>query len=164
MLALLFAAEVLDPAAEFWIAMAWVSDVALYDSAYGEFDALVSRSGIGRVHLSDVLIELALKGTIVNVVTRPDPSNDKFLDILRRKTAISRVQDQFRLARSEAIHQKNLVGKDWFTDGSMNLTVNGLDHNVENLTVHLDPEKTAEIRTNIRQTWNGTLEAINDPR
>ena len=164
MLALLFAAEVLDPAAEFWIAMAWVSDVALYDSGYGEFDALVSRSGTGRVYLSDVLVELALKGTSVNIVTRPDPSNDKFLDILQRKAAIARVQDHIHLARSEAIHQKNLVGKDWFTDGSMNLTVNGLDHNVENLTVHLDAEKTAEIRTNIRQTWNVTLEAINDPR
>ena len=164
MLAMLFAAEILDPSTEFWIAMAWVSDVALYDSLYGEFDALVSRSGTGRVHLSDVLIELAIKGTTVNIVTRPDPSNDKFLDILQRKAAVTRVQDHIRIGRSEIIHQKNLVGKDWFTDGSMNLTVNGLDNNVENLTVHLDAEKTAEIRTNIRQTWSDVLGAINDPR
>ena len=97
-------------------------------------------------------------------MTRPDPSNDKFLDILQRKAAITRVQDHIRVGRSEIIHQKNLVGKDWFTDGSMNLTVNGLDNNVENLTVHLDAEKTAEIRTNIRQTWSDVLGAINDPR
>jgi hypothetical protein len=162
MLALVFASEILDPAPEFWLAMAWVSDVVLFDSLHGEFDALIQSHGRRRVYISDVLTELARRGALVNVVTRPDPNNEKFLEVLRRKTALAHVEGRFRLGLSEAIHQKNLVGNDWFTDGSMNLTVNGLDHNVENLTIDFDPEKTAETRTNIRQTWNGILGPIDD--
>ncbi len=162
MLSLVFAAELLDPPSDFWIAMAWVSDVSLYDSLHNEFELLVPHSGPGRVYLSDVLTELAQRGSTVNIVTRPDPTNVRFLEGFRRKTELGRVQDHVRVGFSEDIHQKNLVGKDWFTDGSMNLTVNGLDHNVENLTITFDSGKTAEMRNNLRQTWGSILKELDD--
>jgi hypothetical protein len=162
MLAMLFAAELLEPAPEFWVAMGWVTDVDLFRSSHSEFDAVVARGSVGRVFLSDVLVELARRGSTVCVVTRPDDSNEAFLDALRRKTVAARLQHRVRLARSEDIHQKNLVGSDWYTDGSMNLTVNGLDHLVESLSVNLDGRQAAEMRTNIRETWLSRLGAIDD--
>ena len=162
MLNLLFSAELLNPAPEFWMAMAWVSDVSLFDSIHKEFDALLPGNGSGRLSLSDVLSELARSGSVINVITRPDPINEKFIDALRRKVRQLRIQSPVRICLSSTIHQKNLVGNDWYSDGSMNLTVNGLDHNVENLSVYLDPARVAEMRTNLRQTWSGLLEEIND--
>jgi len=61
---------------------------------------------------------------------------------------------------SEQIHQKNVVGRDWVIDGSMNLTANGLDNNVESLILFVDQKKASETRTNLSQTWEKLLEGI----
>lgn len=163
LLAWVFAAEFASPSDHIWIAMGWISDVVIYDTFNGQFDAVVGRGSAGKIHVSDLVVMMARRGTRVSVITRPDSSNEVFIDAIRRKARGSEAESRIRLHLSPEVHHKNIVGKDWFIDGSMNLTANGLDNNVESLTLSVDRNEAAVIRTNISVTWEDKMGALNDP-
>jgi phosphatidylserine/phosphatidylglycerophosphate/cardiolipin synthase-like enzyme len=100
---------------------------------------------------------MARKGTKISVITRPDSSNQVFLEALKRKARGTEAQSRIQLHLSPEVHHKNIVGEDWFIDGSMNLTANGLDNNVESLTLMVDRNAAAELRTNIREQWKNMM-------
>jgi phosphatidylserine/phosphatidylglycerophosphate/cardiolipin synthase-like enzyme len=157
LLAWVFAAEAVNPSTHIWIAMGWISDVVIFDASQGQFDAVSGRGTSGRVHVSDLLVIMARKGTKISVVTRPDSSNQVFLEALKRKARGTEAQSRIQLHLSPEVHHKNIVGEDWFIDGSMNLTANGLDNNVESLTLMVDRNAAAELRTNIREQWKNMM-------
>jgi len=160
LLSWVFAAELMTPSPEIWIAVAWISDIQIFDSTDKSYSALISRDSSNRINLSDFVVEVARRGSKVNIVTRPDPSNLNFIDSVRRKSDRSEFQENILMHISEQIHQKNVVGRDWVIDGSMNLTANGLDNNVESLILFVDQKKASETRTNLSQTWEKLLEGI----
>ena len=161
LLAWVFAAESINPSEHIWVAMGWISDVVIYDASTGQFDAVSGHGRFGKIQVSDLLVILARKGTQISIVTRPDPSNEVFVNALKRKALGTPAQERIRLHLSPEVHHKNIVGKDWFIDGSMNLTVNGLDNNVESLTLTVDRDETALIRTNISLTWEDKMGGLN---
>ena len=160
LLAWVFAAEAANPSEHIWVNMGWISDVVVFDASHGQFDAVSGRGNNGKMHVSDLFVVMARKGTKVSIVTRPDPSNEVFLEALKRKARGTEAQSRIRLHLSPDVHQKNIVGKDWFIDGSMNLTANGLDKNVESLTLTVDPQESAHMRTNISSTWEEKMEYL----
>ena len=160
LLAWIFAAEFANPSDHVWIAMGWISDVVIFDTLNGQFDAVVGRGSLGKIHVSDLVVMMARRGTRISVVTRPDSSNEVFIEALKRKARGSEAELRIRLHLSPEVHHKNIVGKDWFIDGSMNLTANGLDNNVESLTLSVDRNEAALVRTNISMTWEEKMEAL----
>lgn len=160
LLAWVFASEAAHPSSHIWVAMGWISDVVIIDSTNGQFDAISGAGSQGKTHLSDLIVTMARKGTKFSIVTRPDPSNEVFLSALRRKARGTEAANRIRLHLAPDVHHKNIVGRDWFIDGSMNLTANGLDNNVESLTLTVDPQETAARRTNISSTWDEKMELL----
>lgn len=161
LLAWVFAAEVANPSKHIWIAMGWISDVVIFDGTRGQFGALGDGGDVGKLRVSDLLVVLASRGTRISIVTRPDASNEVFVDALKRKARGTEAEENIRLHYSSEVHHKNIVGMDWFIDGSMNLTTNGLDNNVESLTLTVDARDAAAVRTNISSTWEVKMEILN---
>ena len=74
----MFVAEVLQSSEEIWIVSPWISNVVLIDNRTGNFDALNPEWGRREIRLADVLATLMARGTLVNIITRSDASNDAF--------------------------------------------------------------------------------------
>ena len=162
LLSWVFAAELLVPSPDIWIAVAWISDVLIIDSTDGSFDAVTNNENPNRVFLSDFIVNVAKRGTSVNIITRPDFSNQTFVNAVKRKSRGHDCRNNISILISDVIHQKNIVGNDWVMDGSMNLTANGLDNNVESLSLYIDPVRASETRTNLYQTWSNQLQVLTD--
>ena len=162
LLSWVFASELLNPSSDIWIAVAWISDVMIVDSTDGSFDAVTNYETPNRVFLSDFIVNVAKRGTSVKIVTRPDVSNQTFVNAVKRKSRGLDCRKNISILISDVIHQKNIVGNDWVMDGSMNLTANGLDNNVESLSLYVDPVRASETRTNLYQTWSDDLQVLTD--
>lgn len=141
-------AELLAPGPELWLVSPWITDVPVLDNGRGDYDGLIPGADARTYRLSDVLAALADSGTAVTVVTRPDPHNDRFRDVLRRRTTRS-----VQVVVDADVHEKTLCGQTWLLTGSMNITLRGMQVNDEAMSYRLDPAAAAQARIEFVRRW-----------
>ena len=71
----LLVAELLAPSRQLWVLSPWISDVDVIDNTAGQFKTVLPGSPSRRIRLTEVLIELARRGSEVRVLTRDVESN-----------------------------------------------------------------------------------------
>jgi phosphatidylserine/phosphatidylglycerophosphate/cardiolipin synthase-like enzyme len=151
----IFAAELLAPSEILWIVSPWISDLDVLDNTTGAFAGLEPTWGRRRISLSEVLGALMRQGGGVVVATRTDDHNLRFVRRLEAAAESAGLRDRLLvvLDERERLHEKGLVGDDFFLSGSMNFTYNGIRLHDEAVRLELDDQVVADARLNFRQTY-----------
>ena len=142
----LFAAEFIYPSSTLWLVSAWVSDIPVLDNTGMSFSAVSSRWGPRKLRLSEVLVELAVQGSTVIVVTNDDLHNEGFKQRLAMKADRVGVSGSVHVFEREELHTKALLGDAYYLDGSMNFTQNGIQVNDETISLVLDMDDVQRAR------------------
>ena len=157
----IFVAEMLRPSRCIWVVSPWISDITVIDNRTGSFDALSPSSGAREWKLSEVLVHLLRRGTVVRVATRPGTPRRPVLPRLTGAVDdFSLSEDSLRVFETEELHEKGLLGDDYYLAGSMNLTFNGVELLDEMVTFDASPEATADARLVYYRRWGGRLPAL----
>jgi hypothetical protein len=146
----MFVAEVLRPSDEIWIVSPWISNVVLIDNRTGNFDALNPEWGRREVRLAEVLTTVMARGTMINIVTRNDASNDAFLTKINELTKEQGLDEQLSVLIHNQLHTKGLLLGGCLLMGSMNLTYNGMVINDEWVEFSIDPQEIGRTRLEFR--------------
>lgn len=128
---------------ELWLVSPWLSDFDLLDNRSGDWDALNPAWGARRVRFSELLLFAIEAGCNLNLVTNYDRINDSFEERLRQ--AINE-PGSFRIVKSEKLHTKGLLSKDYFLAGSMNFTYSGTHKNEEQVVLNIDKDTILEAK------------------
>jgi hypothetical protein len=153
----ILAAELVAPSSELWLVSPWISDIPVIDNRSAGFSTIEPSWGRRLVLLSEALSTLIKRGTRVVVATRPDEHNDRFLYALRTAAASAGLSERLLVHQDgrEALHEKGLLGEDYFVSGSMNFTESGIRLNDEALTFEMDESAVAHARLHFRQHYGG---------
>jgi len=152
-----FVGEALAPSRCLWLVSPWISDIAVVDNRAGAFDALDSSWGQRLLRLSELLARNLRLGSTVVVATRPVTHNTLFLDQLAGMAAEFGVASALRVNEAEELHEKGLLGDDFYLGGSMNLTYGGVELLEETVTFDTAPSVVAEARLTFYERWGGDL-------
>jgi phosphatidylserine/phosphatidylglycerophosphate/cardiolipin synthase-like enzyme len=156
-----FASLLLDPPPRLWLVSAWVTDAAVLDNRAGEVSALVPTWPEREVVLSEVLAELAVRGTRMVIATNNHPANEGFVHAMRSATVLTGRDDAVRLDRRTAVefteesllHRKRLVTDEVSLMGSMNFTYSGYERNAEDLRIDVEPSEVAARVNELQQLY-----------
>lgn len=157
----LFVAEVVVPSRTIWLVSPWITDLPVVDNRAGTFAGLSPRWAPRQIRLTEVLEQLLEYGSQVVIATRPVPHNDQVLTEMQ--DAIDRLgvpAEQLIIHRTEDLHQKGVLGDDYYLSGSMNLTYNGVEILEETLRFDVGPAVVAEARITFATRWGGTLQQV----
>ncbi|MFI6817225.1 phospholipase D-like domain-containing protein DpdK [Nonomuraea sp. NPDC050328] len=136
----LLVTELLAPSSQLLVLSPWVSDIAVIDNAAGQFKSVLPGLPARPIRLTEVLVELARRGTDVQVVIRDDPRNT----ITRQRlTELAPVGPRPTLVLRNALHDKGILSSRFHIHGSMNFTYFGQTMNEEGVTVVSDPDHIA---------------------
>ncbi len=151
----ILAAELVAPSDVIWLVSPWISDVQVLDNRAGAFAGVEPRWGRHMVVLSDVLSTLVRRGSRLVIATRPDDHNTRFVHALRAAIASAGLADRLVVHQDdrEALHEKGLLGDDYYVSGSMNFTENGIRINDETLSFELTSEVVSQARLHYRQHY-----------
>lgn len=155
LLQLIFVAELTHPSKCIWIVSPWISDIPILDNKVNQFIILDTGWSKSLIRLSAVLIKLAENGTTVRVATRPDPHNRPFLESLEE--AVKQDNLPIRIHQQAELHEKGILGNDYYISGSMNFTYNGITINQEALQYHTNPAIVSENRMVLSSRWGCEL-------
>jgi len=147
----LFVGEVLIPSRCVWLVSPWISDIPIIDNETNLFAQLAPEWPRSRVVLTQVIARMLTAGTTVHVATRDDEINRSFLLALRSLGDEGRL----RVHTSDDLHEKGLLGDDFYLSGSMNFTVAGIQINEEVVHLITDPAEVAHNRVVLTQRWGG---------
>jgi phosphatidylserine/phosphatidylglycerophosphate/cardiolipin synthase-like enzyme len=149
------AAELVAPSRVIWLVSPWISDVEVLDNRAGGFSGIEPRWGRRRIVLSDALSSLARRGARLVIATRPLDHNARFVHAIRDAVAAAGLTDRMLIHQDgrEALHEKGLVGDDYYISGSMNFTESGIRLNDETVTFELDSQVVARARLHYRQHY-----------
>jgi hypothetical protein len=154
----IFVAELLRPSRCVWLVSPWISDITVIDNRMATFDALNPSWGARQWKLSDVLIHLLHLGTVVRVATRPGAPNRPVLpQLLAAVKSLELSEESFKVFEAEELHEKGLLGDDYYLSGSMNLTFNGVELLDEMVSYDVSPEAIADARLVYFRRWGGRL-------
>ena len=148
LLTIAFANEVLVPGARLVIVAPWISDVAVFDNRASEFSGLNPEWSHKEIGLVEVLLQLARAGTRLDIATRTDEHNQRFIRRMRDQSEEAGVSDSIRLVEIENLHTKGILADTWVILGSMNLTRNGIEINEEFVAYDIAPHVIADARLN----------------
>lgn len=151
----IFAAELIAPSRTVWLVSPWVSDVEVLDNRADAFAGLETSWGSRGVSLVEVLVALLRRGTDVVVATRAVEHNQRFLRRLRDGARGIGGGERLRIVEDarEVLHEKGLLGDDYYLSGSMNFTYNGIRINDEAVKYQLDPAVVGDARVHFRQRY-----------
>jgi hypothetical protein len=153
-----FVAEILRPSRCIWLVSPWISDITVIDNRMATFDALNPAWGARQWKLSEVLVNLLQLGTVVRVATRPGAPNRPVLPQLAAAMEnFGLPKDAFKVFETEELHEKGLLGDDYYLSGSMNLTFNGVELLDEMVTFDVSAEAVADARLVYFRRWGGRL-------
>ncbi len=139
----LLVTELLVPSKQLWVLSPWISDIVVIDNAAGQFKTVLPGLPARPIRLTEVLIELARRGSDVRVVMRDVDTND---------IARQRLQDPSNTGARPTVtiqnnlHDKGIVGDRFHIQGSMNFTYFGQAVNEEGVTVTSDPHEISQAR------------------
>lgn len=141
----LFALELAIPGRYLYLFSPWISDVALIDNRSGQIRALMPNLGERQLRFSALLNTIASRGTSIYIVCRPAHEHtDAFLKKLSSSIQIKQV---------ETLHEKGLVGENFYLRGSMNFTYSGTHINDEYVELTTEPGQVARAILEARQRW-----------
>lgn len=151
----ILAAELVAPSATLWLVSPWVSDIAVLDNRTGAFSGLEATWGRREITLVEALTALLRRGCSLVVATRPDDHNRRFVHRLTTSAAGSGVGDRLLIHQDERerLHEKGLLGDDYYVSGSMNFTESGVRLNDEALKYETTPDAVAQARVHFRQEY-----------
>lgn len=155
----IFVGEMIAPSRCLWLVSPWITDIPIIDNRAGAFDALDSSWGPRVLRLGEVIARSLEVGTAVVVATRPVPHNRPFLSQLSAAAAELRVATALRLNEGDDLHEKGLLGDDFYLSGSMNLTYGGVELLEETVTFDTAEDVVAQARLALYERWGGELPA-----
>lgn len=145
-------AELLIPSDTIWLVSPWITDLELIDNRSGAFSALATQWGPRKIRLSE-LFGAILDRTRLFVVTRPDTHNEMFLRKLEDIASASGTEKNLTVVRSETLHWKGILGRDYYLSGSMNLTYNGVEINEEGVSFETAENAIASARIAFHENY-----------
>jgi hypothetical protein len=150
-----FIGEVLHPSSPLWLYFAWTTDVFIVDNTSRQFATLCPDWPTANIRLTTVLQSILRRGGAVKVLLRDNKHNDAFLrSILQLKTAgIGDLQYCLR----PKFHEKGMLGADYVIDGTMNLTLSGMQQNDEHILFRQDLSDVAQRRIELQAKWTQHL-------
>lgn len=151
----IFAAELLAPSSCLWIVSPWISNIPVLDSRTGAFTGLDPAWGRRQIRLSEVLGRLMQLGSNVVLATRPVRTNSNFLRLLQERVKEFGVESRLTLLEREELHNKGILGDDFYLAGSMNLTWNGVEVLDEFVTYSTAGSALGEARLAFRENYGG---------
>lgn len=149
----IFASELVCPSKTIWLVSPWISDIPILENSSNQFVSLEPTLSGGMVRLVEILIKLVSMGTRVCVVTRPDMHNSDFLNSLGSRS--TEFRDYLKIIKAEELHEKGLLGDDYYLAGSMNFTYNGITLNQEAVHFTTDPHSVAVNKLDFSSRWGG---------
>ncbi|GAA5213744.1 phospholipase D-like domain-containing protein DpdK [Corallincola platygyrae] len=126
-----------------WLVSPWISDFSLLDNRAGLWDAVEPDWGSREISFLEMLACITNAGCELNLVTRDEPMNRKFISQLKHRLAPDAV---LRHSFDEQVHTKGLLSARFFLKGSMNFTFSGTNRNDEHLFLITDPDIISEAR------------------
>ena len=147
----IFAAELIRPSRCLWVVSPWISDIQVIDNGVNEYATVQPDWIRGPVRFSQVLTSLAEVGTTVHVATRPLPHNERFIRALEEGMSSGKIRPHLE----EELHEKGIVGDNFYLGGSMNFTHNGITINEEAVIYETSPPVVAERQVAFRHRWGG---------
>jgi hypothetical protein len=151
----ILAAELVLPSEVLWLVSPWVSDIGVIDNETGAFSGLEPSWGRRRITLVEALATMVRRGSHVVVATRSDDHNLRFIRKLEAAVESAGLSNRLlvRVDEEERLHEKGLVGDDYYLSGSMNFTYNGVRLHDEAVKFELAAESVAQARVNFRQNY-----------
>jgi phosphatidylserine/phosphatidylglycerophosphate/cardiolipin synthase-like enzyme len=135
--------ELLVPSSQLWVLSPWITDIDVIDNTAGQFKTVLAGLPARHIRFTEVLVELARRGSDVRVLTRDVESNT---------IARQRLEDVGGLGAKPTVlirpklHDKGIVGDRFHVQGSMNFTLRGQTVNDEGVTLTAAPHEIAEAR------------------
>ncbi|MFF2345093.1 phospholipase D-like domain-containing protein DpdK [Pseudarthrobacter sp. NPDC058119] len=143
MLQTLLVTELLDPSSELLVLSPWISDIVVIDNSAGQFKSVLPGMPARPIRVTEVLIELARRGSKVRIVIRDDPKNA----IVRTRICdLPAAGHRPEILLRDNLHDKGLLSDRFHVHGSMNFTHFGQAVNEEGVTVTSDPDSIARAR------------------
>lgn len=151
----ILAAELVMPSEVLWLVSPWISDIGVIDNETGSFSGLEPSWGRRRITLVEALATVIRRGSHVVIATRGDDHNLRFVRKLEAAVQSTGLGDRLlvRIDDEERLHEKGLLGDDYYLSGSMNFTYNGVRLHDEAVKFELGAEAVAQARVNFRQTY-----------
>lgn len=148
-------AELVSPSEVMWLISPWVSDVAILDNGTGAYVGAEPTWGRRAISLVEVLAALLRKGVGVVIATRPDAHNMRFVQRLESAARSNGCSERLIVYQDdrERLHEKGLLGDDYYLSGSMNFTESGIRLHDEAVKLELDPQAVAQARLHFRQNY-----------
>ncbi|WP_144553393.1 phospholipase D-like domain-containing protein DpdK [Bacillus sp. X1(2014)] len=147
----LFVMEIIQPSRCLWIVSPWISDIPIIYNEANQFLTIEPHWSRKKVTFSEVLVKLVENGTVIRLATRPDPHNNRFLEKL--KAATKEYEDRVHIYSSYLLHSKGLLGDQFYLNGSMNFTFNGITVNEESVQLITDPQDISQNRIEFANRW-----------
>ncbi|MFD6677672.1 phospholipase D-like domain-containing protein DpdK [Rhodococcus zopfii] len=146
----LFVSEILSPSRDVWLLSPWISDIPVIDNRAGAFTGMFPGMTVRMILLTDALIELAMRGSHVHVIVRPDPRNMKVTEKLATAagTAVP-----IEIVEKQNLHEKALLTSRFHLYGSMNFTHYGREVNEEALVLDTDADNISRANLDYHERF-----------
>ena len=135
----LFVAELISPSQRIWLVSPWVTDFVALRNDASRLSELHPGLTDPRPRLSRVLASLVELGSEVRMMLLEDRRNDDFLERLRLHLGTA-WEDRVLMRYVPELHEKGLLGDDYFLSGSFNFTHSGVLRNIEQGHFHRGAE------------------------
>jgi hypothetical protein len=147
----LFVGELIAPSRCIWLVSPWISDIPVIDNEANSFGQLAPEWPRSQVPLSNVLKRLLVTGASIHIATRDEERNRSFLSTIDP----FRTMGNLDIHTSFELHEKGLLGDNYYLSGSMNFTMSGIHINEEFVQLLTDPSDVAQNRIILTQRWGG---------
>src|SRR5262249_20180112 len=121
------------------------------DNEANSFGQLAPEWPRTQVSLSNVLKQLLGAGSSIHIATRDEERNRSFLSTMNPL----RTMGNLHIHTSFELHEKGLLGDDYYLSGSMNFTMSGIHINEEFVQLLTNASEVAQNRIMLTQRWGG---------
>lgn len=139
----LLVTELLAPSSELLVLSPWISDIVVIDNSAGQFKSVLPGVPARPVRFTEVLTELARRGTMVRIMIRDDEKNTA---VRIRINDLPSSGPRPEILIRDNLHDKGLLSDRFHMHGSMNFTYFGQAVNEEGVTVTSNPDTIARAR------------------
>ncbi|MET3142809.1 UNVERIFIED_ORG: hypothetical protein ABIB13_002527 [Arthrobacter sp. UYEF2] len=146
----LLVTELLDPSSELLVLSPWISDIVVIDNSAGQFKSILPGIPARPIRFTEVLTELARRGTLVRIIIRND---DKNTTVRTRINSLPASGSRPEILIRDNLHDKGLLSDRFHVYGSMNFTFYGQAVNEEGVTVTSDADAIARARLDYQRRY-----------
>lgn len=144
-LASLLALELLSPGGRLYLISPRLGDIALLNSPFGQFRALMPELGRSELRLGAALGVLAARGAQVRVIYRPED--------MHTESFISRLSTDVQRRAIERLDERGLVSERFYLRGSLEFDLGGLSAGDESVEISTDPADISRAMMDADQLW-----------